>query len=91
MNGQGGNDRIDAGYGLDFASGGDGNDRIEAADFTPEVVDILEGDNGDDRISAADGVRDLIDCGEGDDTAYVDELDAVENCETVFEAQEVQP
>src|SRR5215210_6696932 len=49
--------------------------------------DKLYGGNGNDTISAVDelnGWADYIDCGDGTDTAYVDELDVVENCENVF-------
>jgi hypothetical protein len=41
------------------------------------------GGPNNDTISAADGFEDNVDCGTGtNDTAYVDNQDTVENCET---------
>jgi hypothetical protein len=50
-----------------------------------DLTDVLFGGSGNDTILAADGKVDQVDCGLGDnDTAYVDELDDVVNCENVF-------
>jgi hypothetical protein len=46
-------------------------------------ADTLHGNAGDDTIAARDGVSDVIDCGAGNDTAVVDAVDVVSNCETV--------
>ena len=45
--------------------------------------DVVATGKGDDSLFMRDGVLDLVNCGEGDDTAVVDAVDVVTNCETV--------
>lgn len=45
--------------------------------------DIVATGKGDDSLFMRDGVLDLVDCGEGTDSAVVDAVDIVTNCETV--------
>ena len=59
--------------------GGDGNDEVTGGPGSDE----LRGDNGEDKLFADDMVEDTVDCGAGTDTAKVDSLDSVSNCETV--------
>jgi Ca2+-binding RTX toxin-like protein len=83
LSGMGGNDDCYGGSGADVIRCGPGNDRIDGG----FGEDDLFGDDGDDRILAADGRVDVVDCGEDEDTAYVDDVDEVnENCEEVFTA-----
>ena len=63
-----------AGAGNDTLDGGDGND-------------LLAGGTGDDTIRARDGFADFVSCGAGTDTAEVDTLDRVEDCENVQSAE----
>jgi hypothetical protein len=58
--------------------GGDGPDTLTGN----TAQNLLDGAGGDDRIEARDDVSDLVLCGVGTDTAIVDALDSVENCET---------
>lgn len=60
-------------------SGDRGNDTLEGGTNN----DVLTGGAGDDTIRARDGFADFVDCGEGGDTAEVDTLDTVQECETV--------
>ncbi len=92
-----GNDRIDAGAGddgpvrgfggSDVLLGGEGNDTIDAREFSQRLgSDFVGGGPGDDFITAKDGAYDDIDCGEGTDT--ITSLDAgldyvSSNCENV--------
>ena len=70
--GNGGRDEVHAGKGNDRVFGGRGEDR-------------LFGDRGNDTMNARDGYEDKVNCGPGTDTAYVDELDRVnEDCENVI-------
>jgi hypothetical protein len=89
IEGNGGNDTIAAGSGDNAVFGGPGNDTIR----TGSGRDLIEGGpgrdsisagGGDDRIEARDGFRDVIDCGPGNDTAEIDRLDVVRNCEHVL-------
>ena len=83
--GKGGNDDCYGGSGGDTISCGGGNDRIDGG----FGEDTLSGNAGNDTILAADGQVDEVDCGNGVDTAYVDELDVVnDDCENVFETVE---
>jgi Ca2+-binding RTX toxin-like protein len=78
-----GNDEVWGEGGADFIDGGMHSDS-----------DRLYGGSGNDTIRAVDelnGWEDYIDCGDGTDTAYVDELDVVENCETVFRIPPEEP
>jgi Ca2+-binding RTX toxin-like protein len=61
-----------------------GEDRIDGGSGT----DQLTGGPGDDSINAIDGKRDTVDCGPGRvDTARVDPVDRVKNCERVLVAK----
>jgi Ca2+-binding RTX toxin-like protein len=46
-------------------------------------ANTLNAGDGNDTITARDGAVDTIDCGAGSDTAVVDSVDVVSNCETV--------
>ena len=52
--------------------------------------DVIFAHLGSDTVEARDGERDVIDCGDGVDTAYVDPIDAVSNCETVIGGKKEQ-
>ena len=94
-----GNDWIDAGPGndgpvkgfggSDVLLGGEGNDTIDAREFSQKLgSDFVGGGPGDDSITAKDEAFDEIDCGEGTDTIIsLDEgLDSVSsNCENIFQ------
>ncbi len=95
-----GDDRIDAGPGddgpvkgyggSDVLLGGEGNDSLDAREFSQRLGnDFVDGGPGDDTITAEDGAFDYIDCGEGEDTVFGFDggLDAVStSCENVFPA-----
>jgi Ca2+-binding RTX toxin-like protein len=84
---------VDGGSGADKVVGGRGDDVVVGG----PGPDTLYGDNdaggcgpiicaiqiGNDTIRARDGERDSIDCGVGSDTAVVDAVDVVANCEQV--------
>jgi hypothetical protein len=53
--------------------------------------DILDGGDGNDEIRARDGVADDVLCGPGTDTAIVDTIDLVTDCETVDASAELEP
>ena len=53
--------------------------------------DILEGGDGNDEIRARDGIADDVLCGPGTDTAIVDTIDLVTDCETVDASAELEP
>jgi Ca2+-binding RTX toxin-like protein len=74
-----GDDVLHGGAGDDQLRGGAGADRL----FGEGGADLLLGGAGADRISAVDRRRDTIDCGAGRDTATVDRVDQVRNCEKV--------
>jgi Tol biopolymer transport system component len=57
-----------------------GNDVI---DGTGAGGDVIAAGAGNDLVHARNGHRDTIDCGAGRDTAAVDRVDAVRNCEVV--------
>ena len=83
LHGNRGNDEVWGEGGADFIDGGMHSDS-----------DRLYGGSGNDTIRAVDelnGWEDYIDCGDGTDTAYVDEPDVVENCETVFRTPPEEP
>lgn len=81
VHGQLGNDTLLGGSGKDFIDGGKGRDTIN-------------GGTGSDSINAVEpqnlpAERDVVDCGEDSngadvDTAFVDRIDIVKNCEKVF-------
>jgi Ca2+-binding RTX toxin-like protein len=81
VSGQLGNDTLSGGSGKDFIDGGKGRDTIN-------------GGTGSDNITSVEpqnlpAERDIVDCGEDSngkdvDTAFVDRIDIVKNCEKVF-------
>ncbi|RKQ92852.1 hemolysin type calcium-binding protein [Solirubrobacter pauli] len=88
IQGDGGNDYVNARGGDDEVTGGDGSDRIYlgAGDdlATPGLgTDRVYGGSGDDVIYARDGERDVIDCGSGRDRVIADAVDSVKHCERV--------
>jgi Ca2+-binding RTX toxin-like protein len=97
LSGDAGADCLLGGSGTDWLSGGDGDDVLRGGPGADQLrggagadqlfgdggADLLLGGAGADRISAADHARDTIDCGAGRDTATVDRVDKVRNCEKV--------
>lgn len=61
---------ISTAFGTDTIDPGTGSDLVDAGE-------------DDDTVNARDGFSDRVDCNEGIDTANVDQLDTVRNCETV--------
>jgi hypothetical protein len=85
LDGGAGDDQIEGGFGDDTLTGGPGRDTI-AADFTGSQCGWLQSctiPHGNDTVNARDGEADSIDCGVGEDTAIVDAIDTVANCEKV--------
>ncbi|MET0816305.1 MAG: MopE-related protein, partial [Solirubrobacteraceae bacterium] len=88
------------GDGDDFLKGDKDNNRIRG-DLDPDDGDdildgglgrdILEGGGGNDEIRARDGLADDVLCGPGTDTAIVDTIDLVTDCETVDASAELEP
>ncbi len=64
--GFGGNDRIEVGYGVDVAHGGDGDDIITNAGTDIGATDFLHGEKGNDAIHGGPGLA-LIFGNEGND------------------------
>ena len=56
-----------------------GNDNVDALTGS----DLIELAAGNDTVEARDGFRDRIDCSAGTDTARVDQLDVIADCESV--------
>jgi hypothetical protein len=84
IDGLGGNDTIEGGYGDDVIDPGPGQDTVTAdAGGAPCDFISCRAPHGNDTIKARDGERDSIDCGVGTDTAIVDAIDVVANCEAV--------
>jgi RTX calcium-binding nonapeptide repeat (4 copies) len=92
LNANDGNDRIKGADGLaelikSSLGGGPGDDRVRGTDG----ADVLLGNEGNDVIRSRDEIEDQVDCdgvprGEEpgpDDSARVDRLDSVQNCELV--------
>ena len=81
-----GNDVLNAGFGNDVVTGGPGQDTI-FADATSASCGwysyTCKIPFGNDVVNAKDGEADTIDCGVGNDTATVDAIDTVANCENV--------
>jgi hypothetical protein len=85
-----GDDAIHGQQGIDRLFGGSGNDFIDGG----RGIDTIRGGTGNDSINALEprglpAERDDVDCGEDAngldvDTAMVDQLDVVRNCEKVF-------
>ena len=82
-----GDDTITGNAGSNTLGGGTGNDTIDGLAGN----DVLNGGNGDDTIRARDGFADRVSCGPGTDTAEVDTLDRVEECENVERAEVANP
>jgi hypothetical protein len=81
-----GDDRLEGGLGNDTVTGGPGKDTImgDASSSYCSYLGSCKVPFGNDTIYAQDGEVDQIDCGIGEDTAYVDPIDVVTNCETVI-------
>jgi len=90
-----GNDSLSGGFGNDTITGGPGQDDIggdrTAACFYGPVFGVCTIGTGNDTIYAQDGEHDTIDCGPGADVAYVDSIDTVTACETVYAASAPPP
>ena len=84
VDGGAGNDTVEGGRGNDTVTGGPGRDTIYG-DATSSHCSwySCKIPFGNDVIQARDGEEDNIDCGIGTDTAVVDTIDVVANCETV--------
>jgi len=84
VDGGAGNDTVEGGRGNDTVTGGPGRDTIYG-DATSSHCSwySCKVPFGNDTIQARDGEADNIDCGIGTDTAVVDKIDVVANCETV--------
>ena len=90
------------GDGDDFLKGDADNNRIRG-DLDPfsqdgdDILDggpgrdVLEGGDGNDEIRARDGIADDVLCGPGTDTATVDTIDLVTDCETVDASADLEP
>ncbi len=88
------------GDGDDFLKGDADNNRIRG-DLDPDDGDdildggpgrdVLEGGDGNDEIRARDGIADDVLCGPGTDTATVDTIDLVTDCETVDASADLEP
>jgi Tol biopolymer transport system component len=101
LDGGPGNDFLRGGYWPEVLNGGPGDDTIYAGVNRDTLRggpgrDSLYGQGGTDRIYARDSARDVGDCGRNTgktnttperDTAYVDRLDVVKNCERVFRSR----
>jgi hypothetical protein len=85
-----GGDGKDALYGNEQANvlrGNPGDDLVEGGGGS----DSLFGDAGNDTIKARDGLVDTIDCGPATDTAIVDTIDVLSNCEGVDASSALEP
>lgn len=84
IDGGAGDDRLFGGFGNDVITGGPGKDTIYG-DQTSSYCGYssCKIPFGNDTIDAADGEADQVDCGVGEDTAKVDAIDTVVNCEKV--------
>ena len=79
-----GDDTVEGGLNDDTLTGGPGKDTI-LGDSSANTCNFLACriSFGNDTIDARDGEKDSVDCGVGDDTATVDAIDVVANCERV--------
>ena len=84
VDGGAGNDIVEGGRGNDVVTGGPGQDTI-MGDATSSHCSWYSCQIpwGNDTIQARDGEKDNIDCGIGSDTAVVDTIDVIANCENV--------
>jgi Ca2+-binding RTX toxin-like protein len=86
-------DVVDGGAGDDMVEGGRGNDTLTGGPGRDTIMGDATSSHcswyscqipwGNDTIQARDGEVDNIDCGIGTDTAVVDTIDVVANCENV--------
>lgn len=86
LDGGAGNDRLEGGFNHDTIVGGPGRDTIYGDRTAAQCGGYGQSCTvpfGNDTIDARDGGPDQIDCGVGQDTALVDAVDVVANCETV--------
>jgi len=87
VDGGNGNDHVEGGLGNDTVTGGPGQDTIYGdATASRCTYYSCKIPFGNDTINAADGEVDNVDCGIGQDTAIVDPIDVVVNCETAGSA-----
>ena len=82
INGGPGDDVLEGGWNNDTIVGGPGKDQIYG-DSTKSCWGYCTFPFGNDTIDARDGEADSVDCGVGTDTAQVDAIDTVANCENV--------
>ena len=88
ITGTGKADALEGGSASDTIYGHDGNDRLDGRGGNDTLYgghgrDSIAGGPGNDTIFARDGERDAIACGGGSDTATVDALDQVADCERI--------
>jgi Ca2+-binding RTX toxin-like protein len=95
IDGGAGDDQLSGGFGDDAITGGPGRDdiagdRTAACEYGP-IYGVCTIGSGNDTIYAQDGEADKVDCGPGADTAYVDAIDSVVDCENVQVAASPAP
>jgi hypothetical protein len=93
LDGGAGDDRLEGGFNHDTIVGGPGRDTLYGDKTAAQCGGYGQSCTipfGNDTIDARDGEADQVDCGVGEDTATVDALDVVANCETV-RGQETAP
>ena len=73
------NDTLTGNAGPNTLNGGFGDDTVDGLAGN----DVLNGAEGNDTVRARDGFADFVNCGPGTDTAEVDTLDSVAECENV--------
>jgi hypothetical protein len=90
---------------VEDAAGGAGNDKLVGTAGANELIggggadeliggtgfDVFFGGPGDDRLLAQDGAADQVTCADGADTAFVDAVDALSECEAVDASNALQP
>jgi hypothetical protein len=94
LDGGAGNDRLEGGFNHDTIVGGPGRDTIYGDRTAAQCGGYGQSCTvpfGNDTIDARDGGPDQIDCGVGQDTALVDPVDVVANCETVYGKSSAAP
>jgi hypothetical protein len=80
-------DRLVGSDGSNELIGGAGNDELTGRGG----FDSLIGGDGGDRIVAQDGGPDQVTCADGFDTAFIDAVDALSECEAVDATNVLQP